>query len=262
MHLELVRSILEKIGLTAADLQCGAHIPFDPATARRLAMEDRPPQTLHNNCSGKHAGLLGLSRFLNAPIEDYLSASHPVQQEILKVVAEFAGLRIEEIAIALDGCSAPVFGLSIGRMALSYARLAAGESAGLAPPLNAAAARVVDAMIEYPEMVGGTEGRLDTPLMRVARGRIISKVGAEGLQLLGVRPEGPNGRYPNGLGIAVKIEDGDSHRARNPVVLETLRQLGLLQEEELAKLSSYSRTKIHNHRGFEVGEVRTCFQIA
>jgi L-asparaginase II len=113
-------------------------------------------------------------------------------------------------------------------------------------------------MIEYPEMVGGTCGRLDTDLMLAAKGEIVSKVGAEGLQLLGVKP---NGRYPKGLGVAIKIEDGDIRRARDPVVIETLRQLGLLDDAQLAALAHYARSTIFNHRKIEVGEVRTCFKL-
>jgi L-asparaginase II len=106
--------------------------------------------------------------------------------------------------------------------------------------------------------VGGTRDRLDTDLMLVAKGEIISKVGAEGTQLLGVKP---NERYPEGLGIAVKIEDGDIRRARDPVVIETLRQLGLLEDAQLAALARYARATIFNHSKIEVGEVRTCFKL-
>jgi L-asparaginase II len=126
------------------------------------------------------------------------------------------------------------------------------------PNLVAAAERVVNSMIEFPEMIGGSHGRLDTDLMLAAGGRLVSKVGAEGVQLLGVRP---CAQYTKGLGIAIKIEDGDTRRARDPVVIETLRQLGLLDEEQLAQLSRYARSTILNYRKLEVGEVRTCFKI-
>jgi L-asparaginase II len=113
-------------------------------------------------------------------------------------------------------------------------------------------------MIEYPEMVGGTRDRLDTDLMLIAKGEIISKVGAEGAQLLGVKP---SERYPEGLGIAVEIEDGDVRRARDPVVIETLRQLGLLDDAQLAALAGYARAAIFNHSNIEVGEVSACFKL-
>jgi L-asparaginase II len=143
-------------------------------------------------------------------------------------------------------------------MARSYAQLIGVRHTDIEPELAAAAEAVVNAMIEHPEMVGGTRNRLDTDLMLAAQGRIISKVGAEGVQLLGVKP---GGRYPKGLGIAVKIEDGDIRRARDPVVIETLRQLGLLDEDPLARLARYARSVVFNHRRIEVGVVRPCFDL-
>ncbi|MCI0338973.1 MAG: asparaginase [Acidobacteria bacterium] len=258
IHLETVLAILEKIGLTESSLKCGAHAPFDEAALKLMRAEGRQPQALHNNCSGKHAGMLAFARFLNEPVDDYIEPSHPIQRHIRDVLAHFAAVPADEIAIAVDGCSAPVFAMSIGAMARSYSRLVGWKYSEIEPALAAAAERVVNAMIEYPEMVGGTHGRLDTDLMRAARGQIVSKVGAEGVQLLGVRP---CESYPKGLGIAIKIEDGDIRRARDPVVIETLRQLGLLDHEQLAQLSKYARAKVYNHRQIEVGEVRTCFKL-
>lgn len=253
MHLAAVKSILDKIGLSEAALQCGAHMPFDDATARQLRAEGRHAEVLHNNCSGKHAGMLALALFRGAPIENYLDPEHPIQREIRAEVARFSGTPAEEIVVAVDGCSAPVFGVSLKSMARSYARL-------VNPPagMGAAARRIVAAMIDYPEMVGGSRHRLDTDLMRALPGRIVSKVGAEGVQLLGVLP---CPRYPAGLGIAIKIEDGDIRRARDPVVIETLRQLELLDRPDLERLSPYSRAKVYNHRRLEVGEVRPTFRL-
>ncbi|HZS04480.1 MAG TPA: asparaginase [Blastocatellia bacterium] len=258
IHVSAVASILNKIGLGENALLCGAHMPFDTAAEKQLRAEGRQPSTLHNNCSGKHAGMLALARFLGEPIEDYINPSHPIQQQIRVTLALFADIPVDEIAIAIDGCSAPVFGLPVEAMARSYAQLVAVRQTEIPDNLHGSAQRVVRAMLEYPEMIGGTSGRLDTDLMRVARGRIISKVGAEGVQLLGVLPR-PD--YPHGLGIAIKIEDGDTRRARDPVVIETLRQLELLGTDELAQLDRYAHSIIRNHRHLEVGEVRTCFKL-
>jgi L-asparaginase II len=258
IHLAAVTSILSKIGLDESALHCGAHAPFDAAAAQRLSEAGEEPSALHNNCSGKHAGMLALARFLNEPVDDYLNPAHPVQQQIRAVLALFADVQPDEISLAVDGCSAPVFGLSIEAMARSYARLAAVEQTGLPENLRRAAGHVRGAMREYPEMIGGTNGRLDTDLMRVARGRVISKAGAEGVQLLGVLP---GDDYPHGLGLAIKIEDGDTRRARDPVVLETLRQLGLLDQSQLGQLRHYAHSVICNHRQLEVGEVRARFTL-
>lgn len=257
-HLETVLSILNKIELGESALKCGAHMPFDDASAKRLRAENREPGALHNNCSGKHAGMLAFAKHIGAPLESYLDPEHPIQRLIRSTLARFAGASVDEIKIAVDGCSAPVFGLSVEAMARSYARLVSSGRAGIEPDLAAAASDVVSAMIEFPEMVGGTRGRLDTDLMLAAKGEIISKVGAEGTQLLGVKP---NERYPKGLGIAIKIEDGDVRRARDPVVIEILRRLGLLDDAQLTALARYARSTIFNHRKIEVGEVRTCFTL-
>lgn len=261
IHLEVVRSILERVGIGEESLGCGAHMPFDDRAAKALRAAGQAPTVLHNNCSGKHSGMLALAKFRGASLGDYLDPQHPVQREIRAVVALFAGMEEGAVTVAVDGCSAPVFGIPLVAMAESYARLVAGwagEAGSGGRELAAATRRVVAAMITHPEMVGGTRGRLDTDLMREMAGRLISKVGAEGVQLLGVLP---CDRYPQGLGIAIKIEDGDIRRARDPVVIETLRQLGLLDGGELARLAPYAGSKVLNHRRLEVGEVRTCFSL-
>ncbi|MGH9940551.1 MAG: asparaginase, partial [Blastocatellia bacterium] len=258
IHLEAVLSILNKIALDESALKCGAHMPFDDVSAKQLRAENRQPTTLHNTCSGKHAGMLAFAKHIGAPVENYIDPDHPIQRRIRSTLARFADVSVDEIKIAVDGCSAPVFGLSVEAMARSYARLVAAEHTEIEPELAVAAEAVVNTMIEYPEMVGGTRNRLDTDLMLASKGQIISKVGAEGMHLLGVKP---NGRYPKGLGVAIKIEDGDIRRARDPVVIETLRQLGLLNDDQLAQLTRYARSAIFNHREIEVGAVRTCFKL-
>ncbi|MFN7945288.1 MAG: asparaginase [Blastocatellia bacterium] len=258
IHLDAVRSIIGRTGIDVNDLLCGVHEPFAQAALRELQAEGREPSVLHNNCSGKHAGMLALATFLRLPVADYINPNHPIQQRIREVLALFASVAANDISIAIDGCSAPVFGLPIEAMARSYARLVAVEQTEIPVSLRSAAHRVVTAMTDYPEMIGGTNERLDTDLMRVASGRIISKVGAEGVHLLGVLPCAD---YPHGLGIAIKIEDGDTRRARDPVVIATLRQLGLLDQQQLAALDRYARATILNHRQLEVGEVQTCFTL-
>ncbi|MDQ3011301.1 MAG: asparaginase, partial [Acidobacteriota bacterium] len=215
---------------------------------------------LHNNCSGKHSGMLAFAKFMGEPIRNYIDPQHQIQRRIHNLLAWFAGVAEDEVAIAIDGCSAPVFGLTLAAMAHSYARLVGVRSIHMdvKPELLAAAERVVDSMVTFPEMVGGSRGRLDTDLMRATNGAVVSKVGAEGVQLLGVRP---CRLYPKGLGIAIKIEDGDTRRARDPVVIETLRQLGLLDGDQLEWLSRYSHAVLLNYRKLEVGEVRTCFNL-
>jgi L-asparaginase II len=257
IHVETTKSILRKIGLDATALKCGVHEPFSAEVARQLAKNQQQPNVLQNNCSGKHAGMLALAKHLGASTETYDNPAHPVQQQILRAVSEFSGIPQPDIAIGIDGCCVPVFGLSVRAMALMYARL-------IHPPANfdtsvkAACKRILHAMMTYPEMVGGAKDRLDTELIRAAGGRLISKIGAEGVYTVGVLP---CDEWPTGVGFALKMEDGDDKRARPPAVIEALRQLGVLHEADISSLASYAPTPITNRRGERVGEARAAFSL-
>jgi L-asparaginase II len=257
IHVETAESILRKIGLDASALKCGVHEPFSAEVARDLVKKQQAPNVLQNNCSGKHAGMLALAKHLGAPTESYDSPAHPVQQQILRAVSDFAGIPPQEIAIGIDGCCVPVFGISVRAMALMYARLVR-PPAHFDQNVKAASRRIVHAMMTYPEMVGGTKDRLDTELIRAAGGRLISKIGAEGVYTVGVLP---GDEWPGGIGFALKMEDGDDKRARPPAVIEALRELGVLRDTEISSLSSYAPTPITNRRGERVGEARAAFSL-
>ncbi|HJR08701.1 MAG TPA: asparaginase [Pyrinomonadaceae bacterium] len=256
LHEETVAAMLRKIGLDSSALKCGVHEPFDRETALRMRESGEQPRVLQNNCSGKHTGMLALTLHLGGQTETYDQPTNPAQLAIARTVAQFSGVPLEDIAVGVDGCGVPVFGITVRAMALAYARL-------VAPPdsfdreTRDASARIVSAMRTHPELVGGTRERLDTELMRAAGG-VISKVGAEGVYTVGVEP---SPRWPRGLGLALKIEDGEDRRARPTVVIESLRQLGVLDDTTHATLAPYSKFVVRNHRGDAVGEVRASFEL-
>ena len=257
IHTEVAASMLRKIGLGPENLKCGVHEPFSAEVTRQLRKKGEQPNVLQNNCSGKHAGMLALALHLGAPTETYDVPENPVQLAIGDTVSLFSGVDLEDIAVGIDGCGVPVFGITVKAMALMYARL-------VAPPtefeenIRKACQRIVQAMINYPELVGGTADRLDTEMMRAAAGSLISKVGAEGVYTVGVLPRK---EWPKGVGLALKIEDGEDHRARPTVVIESLRQLGVLNDESLEAISRYAFFPVRNHRGEVVGEVRASFTL-
>jgi L-asparaginase II len=257
IHVDTVQSMLAKIGLDESALKCGVHEPFSADVARELTRNQKPPSVLQNNCSGKHAGMLALARHVGASTESYDDWDHPVQQAIGATVADFSDIPLEQIAIGVDGCGAPVFGVPVRAMALMYGRLVA-PSESFSEPTRDACRRIVKAMIEFPLMIGGTKDRLDTELIKAGKGRLISKIGAEGVYTVGVLP---CREWPDGLGLALKIEDGDDHRARPPTVIEALRQLDVLTTNELSALESYAPTIIRNRRGERVGEARAAFTL-
>jgi L-asparaginase II len=256
LHEETVAAMLAKTGLGAGALKCGVHEPFDKEVALELRRGGRQPRVLQNNCSGKHTGMLALALHLGGATETYDEPDNPAQLAIAQTVAQFSGLPLAEIAVGIDGCGVPVFGMSVRVMALMYARLVAPPDSFDAET-RAASARIVAAMRAYPELVGGTSERLDTELMRAAGG-VISKVGAEGVYTVGIQP---SARWPRGLGLALKIEDGEDKRARPTVVIESLRQLGVLDDAALDRLARYAKFVVRNHRGDEVGEVRASFEL-
>ncbi|QQS32312.1 MAG: asparaginase [Acidobacteriota bacterium] len=246
-HVRVAELMLERIGLTEAHLRCGAHLPFYEKEAERMQRANEYPTQLHNNCSGKHAAMLATAKFTGAEIADYDSVENPVQQEILRVISVFAELPEDKIAIGIDGCAAPNFSMPLAAMAKSFLNLISPPD-GIDTKYREAASRVVSAMKNNPELVGGTD-RLDSMLMHAAEGRIISKVGAEGVWLCGVLP---SDKHPNSLAIALKVEDGDDRRARPVTAVALLKHLGVLSSDALAELSPMP---IKNRRGDVVGRV-------
>jgi L-asparaginase II len=239
-HVAGARSILAKAGLDESALACGPHEPTYPPAAEALKAAGTAPGRIHNNCSGKHAGMLALTRHHGWPLLGYQTLPHPMQQRVLQTVASWSGLRADSIETAIDGCGLPTFALPLDRAAVACARLAAAASR------DEPAAIVVRAMTSHPAFVAGT-GRLCSALMQLAGGRLFAKVGAEGYYCAGV-PE-------QQLGIAIKVEDG-AKRASEPALLAVLRAIDALSDADLEQLRNFSQPTITNTRGEAVGEIR------
>ncbi|MCD1257920.1 asparaginase [Paenibacillus athensensis] len=242
-HVEAAAALLGKLGLSAAQLQCGVHEPFDAAAAHRLRELGELPTSLHNNCSGKHAGMLALALQLGAPTAGYMDAAHPVQLLMRSAVAAMCGLSEAALHIGVDGCGVPVFGMALDRLAYAYARLGTPED--LPAERAAACARVVAALRTHPRLLAGS-GRFDTRLIEATNGRLIGKMGAEGVFAVCMPGQG--------LGMALKIADGQQ-RALYPAVSEALRQLGWLQPGELLKLAEFHEPVQRNWQGTKVGRI-------
>lgn len=243
MHVARVLSVLHKIGLDEASLQCGVHTPFHKPTARRLRRAGEPIGPARNACSGKHAAMLALCRHRGWDTAGYLELGHPVQQLMLRTVAQLTGYPAEAIRTGRDTCGVPVFAVPLRNMARGYARLAgAGGPAG---EQRRGIALIQEAMARYPELIAGTE-RYTTALLKTANGALVAKDGAEAS--FGV------GSIPAGIGVAVKIEDG-SDRALAPVVTEVLAELSLLDEGALQALSPFRSYAIKTWGGLTAGRL-------
>src|SRR5260221_700871 len=155
-HTETVMQWLGRIGLSVDDLECGAHYPYDEATAQAMWAHGEKPIRAHNNCSGKHAGFLSTAQHLGEPTKNYIRYEHPVQQRLLGVLEQMSGSDLGSVPRGIDGCGIPVIAIPLGNTALAMARLA--DPSGL-PELRAkAASRVLTAMMDDPFMVAGAGG--------------------------------------------------------------------------------------------------------
>ncbi|MDQ3188406.1 MAG: asparaginase [Pseudomonadota bacterium] len=235
MHVSIVQRMLSRMGMDESALQCGCHAPSFYAATETTAPLGIAWSALHHNCSGKHAGFLAYCRMHDLPTRNYLDSGHPLQQRIRTTVARFA--HGDPIAQGIDGCSAPNFAMPLKRLAQLYARIAAEES----PEMQT----ITYAMGHHPDLVSGTR-RADLAIMQSGRGDWISKVGADGMQAIGVRSQG--------LGIAIRIADGN-RRAMHAATVEVLEQLDLLDDSSGTPLAAYDCPPIRNYRGIETGGV-------
>jgi L-asparaginase II len=267
LHVQTVESIQDKIGVQENQLQCGVHFPGDADAFKSLIIHHKQPSPNQNNCSGKHTAMLAYAKMRGLPLESYLELNHPIQQEILATFADMCGLAVQEIELGTDGCSAPNFAIPLYNAALGMARLC--DPGQLSEARASACRKVTSAMTTHPEMISAY-GEFDEQLMRLGAGRIVCKRGAEGYQIVGLlpgvlRPDSP------GIGIALKVADGDasrmdmnlvhSTRVRPAVTLEILHQLAALSSEQEQALASFGPVKpIKNHRGMITGKSRPVFK--
>ncbi len=246
-HVRTVRSILGRIGCGEEDLECGAHPPFHQPSAEALRAEGRAPSRIHNNCSGKHSGMLAWARHAGKKTVGYPRADHPVQRRIRREIARWTGNPADELGTAIDGCGVITYAQPLNSMATAFARLVAAADRDSGSP----ASRVTRAMTSEPYYVAGT-GRLSTQLMETTGGRILAKGGAEGVFCAG--------DSVGGWGLALKVEDGRK-RGVGPAVIEFMAQAELLDESELSRLEDHHVWSLTNTRGEIVGMIRPAFRI-
>ena len=270
IHVSTAAALLRKGEFDESDLLCGAHAPYDEKAAADLRAAGEEPSALHNNCSGKHAGMLLASQVMDAPTTSYIDAGHPIQILSRSTLADFAGIAATDIATSVDGCSIPALHLTVYRAALAYARLMASSHGATSPGAlerySTSAGYVVDSMTTYSEYVAGAWS-ISTALMQAFDGKLLAKEGAEGFYAMALSPElaatltdrlrlSDDGA----IGIALKIHDGSVGRGRNPVILKTLESIGI-DVSSIPELKPYRDSSIHNVVGTEVGEVRAEFDL-
>ena len=250
-HAETSASMLAKAGVDLNALECGAHWPYNDAATKALARAERQPSALHNNCSGKHAGFVCLGCHMargadrRAFISGYVKPDHAVMREVTAALQATTGWNLADTPVGTDGCSIPTYAIPLRHLAHAFARVATGN--GLRPGHAKAAARLRAAVARAPQMVAGT-GRFDSRVMERFGERIFCKVGAEGMYCAAL-PE-------RGLGIAIKMDDGNNARASEVVMAALIAQLLPLSDEDALFMRAFSDVALTNWNGIEVGRLR------
>ncbi|MEM7122154.1 MAG: asparaginase [Pseudomonadota bacterium] len=246
VHVVAVREWLLRLGLSVTDLECGTHDPYDVDAMHDLYRAQGSAGPEHNNCSGKHTGLLTICRHKDVAPTGYLDIDHPAQAEVCATKAAMCDVDLANANIAIDGCGVPTIAMPLHALALGMARLA--DPSGLSDARADACRAVVRAIADHPVMVAGTK-RFCTALLRAGRGRFVSKTGAEGVYCA-AWPE-------HGLGVAIKIDDGDAEgRARAITIAHVLRQLGALDDQGWQTLKGLGQSTLRNWAGTGVGALR------
>lgn len=252
-HVATVAGMLAKAGLDAAALECGAHWPYREAFQRQMAARGETPGALHNNCSGKHAGFVcvgclmaaAAGRDARAFVRGYVEPGHPVMREVTAALQRTTGADLARAPVGTDGCSIPTFGIALRALARAFARFGSGVGLGAADAR--AAQRLRRAVANAPFMVGGTD-RFDTQVMQRLGERVFCKVGAEGVYCAALP-----GR---GVGVAVKVDDGNNARACEVVMAALIEALVALDDDEARFVRSRSDVVLRNWNGRLVGALR------
>lgn len=270
-HLKVVTGMQQKIGIQETDLECGTHPVPDEPTREEMILKHEQPGPNRHNCSGKHTGMLAHAKMRDLPLHGYIDREHEVQKTILNTFAEMCEMKPQDVVVSIDGCSVPTFAVPLFNAAHALAKLC--DPSELADDRATGCKKITSAMAGNPDMVAGW-GRFDTHLMAVGHGKIICKGGAEGYQALGLLP-GALGEGSPAMGIAFKISDGDlgghvrptfpgmgsDSRARAIVAMAILKQLGALDEEQVAELKSFDVRPVRNWRKIDIGEYRPLIKI-
>lgn len=238
IHVKTAQSMLNKLGYDMSHYDCGSHAPYDKKSKHELIKQSKKPTAFHNNCSGKHAGMLCLSKQLQADPKGYTHINHPVQQAIIKQVQTYSELN--DFPLEVDGCSAPIPFMPLYNIAIMFQKLISNKY----EELNT----VVNAMVGYPYLIAG-KGRFDTDFIETMNGRAITKVGGEAVRGLGIRKE--NGEV---YGIALKVLDGNQ-RCSPQAMMGILSEMDLLSSDEKSHLAKYQKTNLKNHNKLSVGSI-------
>ncbi len=238
-HTDVAAAMLNAVGLAESDLGCGKHPPLGAKAAKDLWRSGSEPSQLHNNCSGKHAGMLATARHLDIPLEGYWQPSHPMQRQVLEILCEISEADLGPEVMGFDGCSLPNWAMPLETMASVFAKLVSGT--GVDKRHAKAFQHLMRACWAEPELVAGA-GRADSVVMARLPGRVFMKTGAEGVYC---------GGFPElGIGFALKIDDGATRASAGTAMT-------IVEHFYSEATGLMHRDILKSWTGIEVGTIRT-----
>ncbi|MFL3013785.1 MAG: asparaginase [Candidatus Neomarinimicrobiota bacterium] len=238
IHVKTAQKMLSKIGYTSDDYDCGIHPPADMVSRHELIRSGIQPNPLHNNCSGKHAGMLAIAKHLANSPKDYTNPDNIVQKTIYGALQDYSG--VNDIPMEIDGCSAPTAFFTLETIAKLYQKLSTEDYPELV--------RVFNAMSSFPYNVAGKD-HFDTKFISALDGNAITKGGGESVRGIALK-----NRDGKNLGISLKVLDG-SPRAMPVGTITLLEHLDLLTKRELSKLKEFRKRERKNCRNNNIGQV-------
>jgi L-asparaginase II len=236
IHTDLVHEWLQKLNLTEENLRCGAHAPGRDDVRALLLRQNLEPHRGHNNCSGKHCGILSVCKHKNYKLQNYDSFDHPIQKDLMNLLSEVYEYDLTNSPFGIDGCGIPTIAVPLYNLTLGYTNFIKRESGKL----------ILEALAKYPELISG-DGNLCTEVIRATKGRVIAKTGAEGV-FCAFSPV-------HDIFISLKVRDGGS-RASHFAIIALLKEYGCFLAEEESILEKFLNPKIKNWEGVVVGEIK------
>ena len=249
IHTERVMAWLKRMELDHNSLECGPQLPVDHATAKTMLQNRIAPNAIHNNCSGKHSGMLATALHEKQQLSGYTSADHPIQIRLMKMIGELGEVDLSRTARGIDGCGIPVFGIPIKAVALAMAKLA--DSYSLSESRRAAIERIVESCSQNPLMISGTN-KINSLIQAEASDKAIVKGGAEGVYTAAVKSLG--------IGVCIKIDDGAARAASNAMI-SILESLGVLDASSVQSIKESGFKDVQNWSGNLVGRIQSSSEL-
>lgn len=198
IHLKVLKEWIEKTNINISSLRCGVHNPLNLISSNKLLLSNNIPNQLHNNCAGKHLGMITGSIMNGMKITNYENINHPYQKLIKKSLEYFTENKINKIQNGIDGCSAPQYAFPLKNLSISMINLLKNylENKKYTNEIRI----LLQAISKYPELTG-SKTIYPSQLMLATNGKIFSKAGAEGVLLFAHKEKK--------IGGTIKVKDGN-----------------------------------------------------